>query len=280
MTIASGAWAPGTTNTVSVTYQNTGTAAAPAATYIAEFFCGSSTTPFAMHVLSSALAINQTATDIVTLNVPAGTCAGGNAITVKVQSVTATGTIQCVCAPSQYVFATVLPVKLSAFDARLADCKVSLVWKSESEQNFKEYQVTYSNDGNTFNIIGVVSGKGGNSNYNFSHQPLKGKAYYRLKMVDMDGRITMSKVLMLDANCSGEQIITAYPNPATDKVIISGLLKSSRIRLMDVTGKVLSTISTVNTTAEIDLGRYPSALYMLQIIQEDKTVKTIKITKE
>ena len=84
---------------------------------------------------------------------------------------------------------TPLPVQLISFNGTLKDCKSSLIWQSGVEDLFSGYEIQHSQDGTDFNSIGFVAAKGSNSAYTFSHSSVsEGTNYYRLKLIDDDGR--------------------------------------------------------------------------------------------
>jgi len=91
-----------------------------------------------------------------------------------------------------------LPVVLSSFNARANNCAVNLDWVSQSQTALKSYEVQYSTDGSRFQTIATVAGIPGSANQEYSYQhymPLQGNNYYRLKMLDLNGKFEYSKVI-------------------------------------------------------------------------------------
>jgi hypothetical protein len=108
-----------------------------------------------------------------------------------------------------------LPVKLSSFGARVSNCATSLNWTSEIESGFKNYEVEYSSSGANFKTIAVVPAgniTGAPQKYSYTDPtPRQGNVYYRLKMVDTDGKFDYSKIVVMKINCNESQL-TVYPN--------------------------------------------------------------------
>src|SRR5664279_877573 len=103
----------------------------------------------------------------------------------------------------------ILPVKLSAFDATVRNCMVSLNWLVQSQSDFKNYDVQYSTDGATFQTIGTISGpiEGASNKYVYQdNNPKQGNIYYRLKMTDRDERYQYSKIIALNLNCGKSSV--------------------------------------------------------------------------
>ncbi len=114
----------------------------------------------------------------------------------------------------------ILPVKLISFDANVNNCVVNLNWASASETNFKDYEVQYSTNGSNFQTIATIpaalQSNSTDQSYSYQHNnPQQGNIYYRLKMVDIDGKFEYSKIIALKLDCSKSSTFV-YPNPVTD----------------------------------------------------------------
>jgi CubicO group peptidase (beta-lactamase class C family) len=70
-------------------------------------------------------------------------------------------------------------------------------------------------------------------------------------------------------NASGK--ISVYPNPATGLITVSGLPVNSEIQIMDLTGKLLMTMETMNTTATFDIRNLPQGLYFIRSMNGETT---------
>jgi trimeric autotransporter adhesin len=93
-----------------------------------------------------------------------------------------------------------LPVTLLSFDAVFSNKTIQLNWKTSSEQNSKQFEVEKSADGVKFYNIGTVSAAGSSSSersYHLTDKELNEFNYYRLKMVDLDGKYVMSKTVLI-----------------------------------------------------------------------------------
>jgi len=174
----------------------------------------------------------------------------------------------------------ILPVSLKDFNAKVENCKVSLSWEAAVEQGFSKYDLEYSNDGVSFKTIAVINGQGNNSQYHYLHQPQPGKAFYRLRMIDADARVTYSRILFLNISCTAVTPVTVYPNPVKDKAIVSGLQLNTRIRLLSIQGQEMTKAFTLNSTLELDMSGYARGTYLLQVISTDGEIQTIKLVKQ
>lgn len=112
-----------------------------------------------------------------------------------------------------------LPVTLVDFSGQQKDGKIELQWKTNDEKNMNSYEVQRSADGTHFDMIGLVFAWDNNSTSNKylfpDKNPLTGKSYYRLKMVDRDGKHTFSHIIRFNTEETAAAKILVTPNPAT-----------------------------------------------------------------
>lgn len=113
----------------------------------------------------------------------------------------------------------VLPVKLSQFEGILKNNVVHLSWKTATEQGTKLFEVERSVDGLKYENIGAVNAKniGNGAAYSFIDlMPSAGYNYYRLKIIDTDGKYVYSGIVIIQVKSGGELTTRLYPNPSSD----------------------------------------------------------------
>jgi Secretion system C-terminal sorting domain len=212
-----------------------------------------------------------------------GTSPGGP-LTINVSAALAPGFIQAGClalgnldgfndaAQSSITVLPALSVHLSTFDATVSGCKTTLEWVSQQEENSKEYQVQVSHDGRTFVTIGTVAAAGNSTitrSYNYTdNSPYNGYNYYRLKIVELDGKTSYSSVVTVKAKCDGKNI-RLFPNPVMEKnnltVIITGHSNNLKGELIDISGKVLRTFNMKNGSNTVLIEAMAQGNYVLRV---------------
>lgn len=119
---------------------------------------------------------------------------------------------------------TVAPVVLSQFDAVYKNNQIVLNWKTVTEINNKGWEIekVFASGLNPFvwqKIGAIDAANTNNSSYNFIDANVAaGNTYqYRLKQIDIDGKVTYSNVITIKI-ASGKQntSIKLYPNPIKD----------------------------------------------------------------
>jgi uncharacterized repeat protein (TIGR01451 family) len=185
---------------------------------------------------------------------------------------------------------SLLPVKLTSFTAKLVNDAGLLKWSTESEVKNDRFEVERSDDGIHFSYRGSINGNGTSQvvhDYQYS-DPLATTAaivYYRLRIIDIDGKGTYSKIIALKLNGTlANEMVTVYPNPFMTGVKIS--MNSSKeedavFRILAIDGKELvRRIITIQKGDNIivlrDLQQLNKGNYMLEIISSSgKLVKKL-----
>ncbi|MEM6769851.1 MAG: hypothetical protein AAF597_04615, partial [Bacteroidota bacterium] len=148
---------------------------------------------------------------------------------------------------------SVLPLDLLSFIGEARDKANLLTWTTANEEDFSHFEIERSS-ADQWEVIGEVlssadeSGIGPASadelSYSFEDEGIT--AYYRLKMIDLDGTFTYSEVVYLE-NITGADAgaLKVYPNPSTGRFTVDltevGLSAGGggELRLVDLHGREL-----------------------------------------
>ena len=172
----------------------------------------------------------------------------------------------------------ILPVKFGYFDISKSGEDVILEWSTLIETNNEKFVIQRADAGGDFINLGEVKGVINSlreQSYNFVDSDIKnGTFYYRLKQIDLDGHFTFSDVRTVKINRKSDLLI--YPIPAKDYITISTSAVKS-FRVIDVYGKVVTTIHNIKSQYKFDISQLDSGLYYLQNITNGDTVTFIKI---
>lgn len=176
------------------------------------------------------------------------------------------------------LFSGVLPVTLISFEAAAQENHVALNWATSEETNADRFDIQHSTNGKDWNVIGTAVAKGESSvraSYAFVHQaPVKGRNFYRLKMIDQDQTFSMSKITSVVFEKTS--IPVAYPNPADSRIMLSNEELVKYITLHAVSGaKVFESKKEFNNG--IDVSKLNQGIYMMSVIHLDGSVSTQKI---
>ncbi len=189
------------------------------------------------------------------------------------------GTETCIESTEQpLVVNSALPVNLTDFKGYKSQKSIVLSWTTATEIDFSHFEIERSADGISYQTIGKKQGTGmlsGPNYYSYTDQsPLQGNNFYRLKMVDLDGRFEMSKVILLKNNGAGIMVNALRPNPFVNEVNISAVLKERSeisVVLTDAAGRTLRNYSQagvagLNELSLRNLGMLPAGTYYINVV--------------
>ncbi|MBX6379156.1 MAG: T9SS type A sorting domain-containing protein [Thermoflavifilum aggregans] len=170
-----------------------------------------------------------------------------------------------------------MPLRLVSFTAEVIKSAVALHWTTDSEQNTSHFVVERSNDGFHFQAIAQIPAAGHSDlprSYDFTDYPEAAKnLFYRLQMVDLDGRFAYSPVVRVIFRA--QYLKRIYPNPAGGWLYVEwNMPAENRIecRLLDLAGRMVwsGQLHAGESRLEIPLQAMPAGFYYLWI-QEWKT---------
>jgi Concanavalin A-like lectin/glucanases superfamily/Secretion system C-terminal sorting domain len=171
-----------------------------------------------------------------------------------------------------------LPLNLISFTGSKKDKDALLQWKTANEINVSRFEVQRSTNGQIFETIGTVAA--GGSLYSFTDANTfisRIVAFYRLKLIDVDGRFTFSNIIKLNKQASAA--LTVYPNPVGDVLTINVLKQNGILLLYNAEGKLLQQQTVTTQTITMDVSKYAKGIYLLQYKTEDEVVNQ-KIIKQ
>lgn len=140
---------------------------------------------------------------------------------------------------------TTLPLTLLHFTAVYNNGKTNLEWTTSQEQNTERFAIEYSRDGQVFREIGSVNAQNnaGTHEYSYRHDEiLQQVTYFRLRMIDKDGRFTYSQVVRVLPDETVSNRLQVTPNPVISDLIIRYSTDEPQIitiRLYETGGRLL-----------------------------------------
>jgi hypothetical protein len=170
---------------------------------------------------------------------------------------------------------------------------VELTWQTIGEENHKGFEIQKSTDGSNFQSIGFVQNLDKQNlttskNYVFLDIQYLQTSYYRLKQIDIDGKITYSRVeVVVQTNTDNPtQLFQILPNPSTNKVALhTNLSKNANVYLYltDMLGVELlqweGNIENIESKLCKAIADLPTGMYILSVWNENNKMVQ-KIVKE
>jgi len=170
-----------------------------------------------------------------------------------------------------------LPVQLKNIIATIKSNGVEVAWNVANEIGIKDYIVERSAGSSTdFSAIGTVKSNNKTA-YSFTDVSPVFPAYYRLKIVSLDGSIKYSNSLLVNKSADN---ISIYPNPVTNNLNVAGLTGKSTLKITNIAGKTMMEQNTDANSLNIDLSGLKAGTYILSISDEAERIVIKKFIKE
>lgn len=181
-------------------------------------------------------------------------------------------------AANQNIYASKITVAGNLLPTSITDISIAnknnvniLSWTSKNEINVSHFNIEYSNNGKNFEIIGKV--EAGKNGYNFIHNNYSALAthYYRLQIVDKDGKASLSKIVSINLT-KHHKNLSIYPTITHQSVSaeIAVIQNSSySISIVDITGRTVLKKSyyllTGNNVVKIDCSMLQPSQYFISV---------------
>ena len=171
-----------------------------------------------------------------------------------------------------------VPLSLLSFNALQMKNDVLTQWQTTNEVNVSHFELQRSADGINYSTIANINATNSTSENNYQFIDVGvvlnnagKKLFYRLKMVDIDGRFTYSNisVIIIHAN----NAISIYPNPAKDYIRIEGVKEGMTIEINDASGKLVKRF-IANASKRYLVTGLQKGLYFVKIPEKENTTVT------
>ena len=179
------------------------------------------------------------------------------------------------------VMTTNVPLTLLSFGAEMMGANTVSNWQTANEINTNQFIIERSNDGANFTDIGSVNALGNtgiNNHYQYTDINVanlyhNATLYYRLKMLDKDGRYTYSNLVVININ--KQNSFAMYPNPAHGTVTIDNgqwsIDNNTYLMITDVSGKLLKKQKVTNPNTTVNLAAICTGIYLVTIQSKEGT---------
>ncbi|ASS47445.1 MAG: hypothetical protein A3D31_16530 [Candidatus Fluviicola riflensis] len=184
----------------------------------------------------------------------------------------------------------VLPVDLVSFTARREQRSAELTWVTASEENNAQFVVERTTDGNHYEMVAIVEGKGttqSTSVYTITDEQTPDQlTYYRLKQIDVDGNPTFYDLISVEELGGDALIQRVYPNPANSVLVYTLNALGNQTHSIQVTDQLGRTVyretsETDNGISEhtLDVDAFENGAYLVTIQLENGKKECTRFVK-
>ncbi|RYY69753.1 MAG: T9SS type A sorting domain-containing protein [Chitinophagaceae bacterium] len=166
-----------------------------------------------------------------------------------------------------------LPVRMVSFTAEVSGTAHLVKWVTSEEINTKHFEVQRSANGSQFFTAGISMPAGNPSAgaaYGFRvEDPWTGNNFYRLKIVDNDGSVEYSSIVLLKNETAFQ--LSIFPNPTADilhvRLPVMANTPPVKAVLYDANGKMLNQlVLKTGSLNDIPVSHLPAGVYSLHFI--------------
>ena len=173
-----------------------------------------------------------------------------------------------------------LPIRLTSFTVISSNCTPVLKWNTADALNFSRFIVERSTDGAVYTAIGTVDYSESKHQYSYTdNSASEGRNYYRLRLVDVDGKYKYSAVTAVKNSCGGA--LEVFPTTTADlvQVVLPAGYENASVRLFNAAAQEMKVSATKNSNKRmLSLSHLPNGYYFVQV-SNGTELKTVKVMK-
>lgn len=174
--------------------------------------------------------------------------------------------------------ATALPMDLIYFKGNRVESHVNLTWKTSNEKDFSHFEIERSINGKVFEKIGQLNIYESKIYQFLDRNPHWGHVgYYRLKMVDLNGKCKFSKIILV--NSEEKRAYISMENPIQNgQFQVQTNLENPVFRLINSIGKPVNIqfSEKENSSYTFIITNANSGIYFL-IIEAENQIQSMKV---
>ncbi len=187
-----------------------------------------------------------------------------------------------------YALNSALPTLLVSFNGKKAAKEtIDLKWKITDNSTPEVFEVTRSADGVNFEKIGSVAGIENVRTYEYTDRAiLAGNNYYRLRMLDRDGAITYSTIVVISNGTKGTFLNSVTPSVVQNRTrlnIQSSANANMQLVVTDMNGRIVQrqNVSVSNGSQDywLDVSAFSSGAFQVTGFVNGVKTATLRFIK-
>jgi lysophospholipase L1-like esterase len=181
-----------------------------------------------------------------------------------------------------------LPATFLKTNARFEKGKGQIQWTTSREINIAAFEVQRSLDGSNYSALGKINAHNNPASvYDYSfedNQPAKGVNYYRIAVLDLDGKIQYSPILKLVTG-SGKLLLNKISNQPNQLVLElqSSETQSLELQIINSTGALVSKLNkrvdAGNTNLAVATAHLSKGIYYLRLFSNKQEPVLVSFLK-
>lgn len=184
-----------------------------------------------------------------------------------------------------------LAIKIPYFNVSKGSVANTLNWSASCSSSQATFEIERSSDGKNFTTINSITASQARCAQPFSYDDanalLAGTSFYRIKMVDVDGRISYTTIVKVGAQAKDMQLVGILPNPASNTAqlnITTSKKDKVELSVVSIEGKVMSKstvqVQSGSSIVSLDVSSLSNGVYFVKGIFSDGQTNSIRFVKQ
>ena len=184
-----------------------------------------------------------------------------------------------------------IPISIEYFRGAIQAGNHLLNWKVNCTSLQVVLAIERSTNGRKYNSLGTITASNTRCLQPFDftdNSPAAGINYYRIKMTDVDGKISYSSIIALLNKKTGFEIVNLAPNPVINGTALLNITSAEKqiinIAVSDATGKIVQAMDQAVipgfTQINMNFSKLVSGMYTIIIFTNDQERRTTQFIKQ
>ena len=185
----------------------------------------------------------------------------------------------------------IIPVSIEYFKGAIQSGRHLLNWKVNCTSLQVKFDIERSTNGRTYSNIANITASNTRCLQPFDLidiDPAAGMNYYRIKMTDIDGKVSYSNTIALLNKESGFEIVNLLPNPVVGNSALLNITSAEKqlinIKVTDASGKIVQSggqsIISGFTAVDMNFSKLVSGVYSINIYTSNGERRTTQFIKQ
>ncbi len=162
-----------------------------------------------------------------------------------------------------------LPIELINFEGKCEGNNINFNWEIASELNTDYFVIESSIDGKEWQkeiTINAIGKSNSINNYSSSIRANDKTAYFKLNIIDFDGKLKTLSTIKIDCQLSD---VFIYPNPNNGTFTINGASEGSYYQIINAIGQVIKEDKISSNSSIINISEANNGAYLVRIHDND-----------
>lgn len=155
---------------------------------------------------------------------------------------------------------TALALNLLGITATMKGSSAAINWHAISNHPRDYMELQRSTNNEPFSTIYTTAAYMGAQKYSYLDPAVRGKVFYRVKLLNAEGSFTYSDVVSVWAQPAAE--VSIYPNPAQQALWIQSSFSGPAL-ILDIYGKIVKSVQLAAGKNQVDTEELASGIYLL-----------------